>query len=97
MSFIQSLLIIDVPKTYSPNDQLDVNSQPDNYDLLARAKYFVEHDDYSSAIRVIQLLHGQPARLARDWIIDARTYLETQFLVQLLIAHATVASIRSIY
>lgn len=97
MSFAQSLLMIEVPRKYSPDDELDVNSQPDTYDLLVRAKYFVDQGDYASAIRVTQLLQGQPSRLARDWVVDARTHLETRFLAQLLVAHATATSIRSIY
>ncbi|KAI1721683.1 mitochondrial inner membrane protein [Ditylenchus destructor] len=96
-SYLQSMLIIELPRSYTPEDKINL-AKLDTYDVLSRAKYFVEHDDFESAIRLLQLLEGgQPATLARDWVVDARNYLETRFLAQLLMDHATVTSIRSVY
>ncbi|KAI1728867.1 mitochondrial inner membrane protein domain-containing protein [Ditylenchus destructor] len=96
-SYLQSMLIMELPRSYTPDDKINL-AKLDTYDVLSRAKYFVEHDDFESAIRLLQLLEGgQPASLARDWVVDARNYLETRFLAQLLMDHATVTSIRSVY
>lgn len=88
--------MIELPKAYSPDEQLDVENLS-AYELLSRMKYFVETDDLKSAIRLANLLNGMPARLAKDWIRDTCTFLETRFLADLLLAHSTVTSIRSIY
>ncbi|NAW23656.1 hypothetical protein FGF82_24380, partial [Salmonella sp. gx-f9] len=56
--------------------------------ILSRAKQYVHNGDLDKAIRVVQLLKGQPAHLARDWIVDTRSYLESRLLAQLLVAHA---------
>uniref|UniRef100_A0A915DMX5 MICOS complex subunit MIC60 n=1 Tax=Ditylenchus dipsaci TaxID=166011 RepID=A0A915DMX5_9BILA len=66
-------------------------------ELPTKAKYFVEHDDLDTAVRLVNMLDGQPGRLAKDWVTDALSYLETRYLAQLLVDHATVTSIRSIY
>lgn len=95
-SWLQSWFMIELPVAHSPEDNIDLQ-HADNYDLLARAKYFIEHNDFDSAIRLLNLLEGVPGRLARDWLTDASQYLETRFLAQLLVDHATVTSIRSIY
>ncbi|KAH7693317.1 CBN-IMMT-1 protein, partial [Aphelenchoides avenae] len=95
-SYLQSFFMIELPRRFSAEEKIDVNSV-DNYELLSRAKYFVENGDYDNAIRVVHLLRGEPARVARDWIADTRTYLETRWLADLLVAHAAVTSIRSIY
>lgn len=88
--------MLELPRRFSADEKIDVNSA-DNYELLSRSKYFVDNGDYDNAIRVAQLLRGEPGRIARDWIADTRTYLETRWLAELLVAHAAVTSIRSIY
>ncbi|KJH43981.1 hypothetical protein DICVIV_09999 [Dictyocaulus viviparus] len=65
--------------------------------ILSRAKWYVDRNDLISAIRIAQLLRGEPARVVRDWLVDTRSYLETLLLAQLLMAHAAVSSIRSTY
>ncbi|CCD63791.1 MICOS complex subunit MIC60-1 [Caenorhabditis elegans] len=95
-SYVKSLFLVDMPQQYGNLDAIDVNNT-DNYEILSRAKQYVHNGDLDKAIRVVQLLKGQPAHLARDWIVDTRSYLESRLLAQLLVAHAAVSSIRSTY
>lgn len=45
----------------------------------------------------MMLLDGEPARVAEDWIKDARTFLEAKQAASALQAHAAAVSIRTIY
>ncbi|KAK6009018.1 hypothetical protein OSTOST_26081 [Ostertagia ostertagi] len=93
---MRSLLMFDLPRKFSDDDMIDP-STVDNLEVLARAKWYVDRDDLEGAIRVSQLLRGETALAIRDWLSDARAYLEARLLAQLLVAHAAVSSIRSTY
>lgn len=95
-SYIQSLFMLELPRRFTSDDKIDLN-QLDNYEIIARAKYFVEQNDFDNAVRLMQLLHGEPSRIARDWIRDTKEHLTSRFLAELLVAHAAVTSIRSTY
>ncbi|CAD5222210.1 unnamed protein product [Bursaphelenchus xylophilus] len=95
-SWIQSLFIVDFPRRFSPEDPLDLKTL-DNREVLARVNFFVQQNDLLSAVRVAQLLEGPAARVAQDWIQDTRQHLEVKFLADLLLSHAAVSSIRSVY
>ncbi|VDD87108.1 unnamed protein product [Enterobius vermicularis] len=100
-SYLQSAITFDVPRNYSFSffeslDKIDPDVL-DNYEILSRTKYFVDKGDLTSAVRVAQLLKGEPGRLARDWIRDTRVHLEARFLVDLLLAHAAVLNITTTY
>jgi len=96
-SYLQSFLMVELPlRKFSVDEQIDVNKL-DAYEILSRAKYFADNGNFAATIRLIGLLRGEPARLAQDWINDARTHEEVKFLAELLIAHAAVTNIRSIY
>lgn len=95
-SYLRSILFFDVARKFSEDDMIDP-STVDNLEVLARAKWYVDRNDFNNAIRVAQLLRGEPALAIRDWLVDTRTYLETRLLAQLLVAHAAVSSIRTTY
>jgi hypothetical protein len=52
---------------------------------------------YYTCFSLLQLLHGEPARVARDWVRDARVHLETRQAAELLLAHAAATSMRTVY
>ncbi|CAD6185176.1 unnamed protein product [Caenorhabditis auriculariae] len=95
-SYVRSIFLVDLPRVYTDADKIDPLTV-DNYEVLARAKHYVEVGDLDKAVRVVQLLRGQPALLSHDWVVDTRNYLESRLLAQLLVAHAAVSSIRSTY
>ncbi|CAJ0609295.1 unnamed protein product [Cylicocyclus nassatus] len=95
-SYLRSMLSFDVPRKFAEDDMIDL-AHVDNLEVLARAKWYVDHNDFDGAVRISQLLRGEAALSVRDWLADARAYLETRLLAQLLVAHAAVSSIRSTY
>lgn len=95
-SFARSLFLFDLPRKLGETDQIDPVSI-DNIEVLSRAKWMVERGDLEGAARLLQLLRGEPAQLATDWVVDTRAHLEARLLAQLLVAHAAVSSIRSTY
>uniref|UniRef100_A0A1I7ZU12 MICOS complex subunit MIC60 n=1 Tax=Steinernema glaseri TaxID=37863 RepID=A0A1I7ZU12_9BILA len=95
-SYVQSLLTLELPRRFTEGDKFDTNVL-DTYEILARARYFVQKNDLLSATKMMQLLNGEPGRIAKDWIKDVRTHLETRVVAELLLAHAAVTSIRSTY
>lgn len=95
-SWIQSLFIVEFPRNFSVADKLDLQKL-DNREILARVQYFVNKGDFLNAVRVAQLLEGPAAGVAKDWIANTRQHLEVRFLADLLLSHAAVTSIRSIY
>jgi hypothetical protein len=95
-SWLQSWFIVDLPRSYTPDDTISP-AKIDNREIIARARYFVENGDFISAIRLAQLLRGEAAKIARDWIEDARIHSEARFLADLLLSHSAATSIRTIY
>ncbi|PAV76700.1 hypothetical protein WR25_22219 isoform A [Diploscapter pachys] len=95
-SYVRSMFLVDVPRRFSDDDRFDPIAC-DNVELLARAKWYMDKGDMEGAMRVAQLLRGQPAQLARDWVVDTRTHLEARLLAQLLVVHAAATSIRTTY
>lgn len=69
----------------------------DNYEILARTMWLVDNDHLESAVRMVQLLKGEPQLLARDWVVDTRNYLQARLIAGLLVTHAAATNIRSIY
>ncbi|VDM41309.1 unnamed protein product [Toxocara canis] len=96
VSTVQNAMTLDLPRNFSLDDKIDVNSL-DNYEVLSRAKWLVENDHLESAVRMVQLLKGEPQRLARDWVIDTRSHLQARLIASLLVTHASATNIRSIY
>ena len=78
------------------NDKIDEHN-PNQYEVLQKALIFVHRGDFASAIRLAQLLRGEPRQIVRDWINDARIYMETHLLAEILAAHSAVVHIRTIY
>ncbi|KAI6176852.1 Mitochondrial inner membrane protein [Aphelenchoides bicaudatus] len=95
-SWLQSLFIVDWPRAYSEEDTVSL-TKLNNHEIITRANYFVNKGDFLSAVRVTQLLRGEPANIASDWIKDARSHLEARFLADLLLTHSAASGIRTIY
>ncbi|VDM49137.1 unnamed protein product [Toxocara canis] len=96
LSYARSKLHIDTRAKFSSKDKIDPNALDAN-EVLDRAKHFVNKNDLSSAVRVLQLLRGEAARVAHDWISDTRKHLETRMIVEALVAHSTITGIRTTY
>lgn len=75
------------------NEPINVN-ELNNIDILQRARYWVERDNYYRALQYMHLLKGGAKIIASDWISETRDYLATQQAAQTLLAYAS-ESLRS--
>lgn len=97
LSYLQSALIArpDVPisKDELENKPFDF-SKLDTYDILNRARYWLERGDLVKTVQYVNLLQGAPRKAALDWLNEARLLLETQQAASTLMAHAASSGIR---
>uniref|UniRef100_A0A9J2PT15 MICOS complex subunit MIC60 n=1 Tax=Ascaris lumbricoides TaxID=6252 RepID=A0A9J2PT15_ASCLU len=96
LSYVRSKLRIDPRKKMSSKDRIDPKRMDTN-EILDRAKYFLQRNDLTSTVRLMQLLGGEAARVAHDWIKDTRMHLETKMIAEALVAHSTINGIRTTY
>uniref|UniRef100_A0A336M9P5 MICOS complex subunit MIC60 n=1 Tax=Culicoides sonorensis TaxID=179676 RepID=A0A336M9P5_CULSO len=97
LSFLQSMLIIN-PSNAITKDELQDKpvdfSQFDNFDILNRAKYWLERGDLTQALKYMNLLKGASRTVSEEWMKEARLLLETQQAANTLMAHAGANSLR---
>jgi len=97
LSYLQSMLIITpvnpISKDELQNKPVDV-AQFDNYDILNRAKYWVDRGNLLQALKYMNLLKGASREVASEWMKEVRLLLETQQAANTLIAHAAANSQR---
>ncbi|XP_027837338.1 MICOS complex subunit Mic60-like isoform X1 [Aphis gossypii] len=75
------------------NAPINVN-ELNNIDILQRARYWIERDNYYQALQYMHLLKGGAKIIANDWMNETRDYLTTQQAAQTLLAYAS-ESLRS--
>ncbi|XP_046615487.1 MICOS complex subunit Mic60 isoform X2 [Neodiprion virginianus] len=96
LSYLQSFLLV---KAVSPIPKAELDDQPidpsalSTYDVLQRARYWLDRGDFKMTLRYMNLLKGAPRSVANDWINEATILLETQQAVDTLIAHAGAAGL----
>ncbi|XP_025074842.1 MICOS complex subunit Mic60 [Pogonomyrmex barbatus] len=91
LSYLQSFLIIKsanlIPKRELEDEPIDVDSL-NTYDILQRARYWLDRGDFKMTMRYMNLLKGAPRSVASDWMNEARILLETQQAIDTLLAYA---------
>ncbi|CDW56082.1 Mitochondrial inner membrane protein [Trichuris trichiura] len=96
-SLLWSMFMFDPRERVTANEEIDLNDSTDKLKILSKAKYCVAHDDFLTAVKLMNLLSGEPARLASAWIKDTIYFLETFQAAQLLVAHADATFKRTMY
>jgi mitofilin len=83
ISYLQSLLTI---HSWLPTDvPADTDlSKLHVYDLLHLADAQLKKGDLEGAVYYMNYLKGEPKNVAKDWLSDARLYLETKQAIQLI-------------
>ena len=56
----------------------------------------MERGDILRAVQYMGLLHGEPRRVASDWMSEARLHLEAKQAAQALLAHATAVGLEAL-
>jgi mitofilin len=93
ISYLQSYFIIhakiDKHKLDSvAHEALNLNElNLDTFNILDYSEYYMESGNIELAIRLMQQLRGEPARLAKDWIKEAIRLLEIRQACNLLNAY----------
>lgn len=97
LSYLQAALIAkpDVPIS---KDELEDKpfdfSKLDTYDILNRARYWLDRGDLVKTVQYMNLLQGASRKAALDWLNEARLLLETQQAASTLMAHAASSGVR---
>ncbi|XP_055853064.1 MICOS complex subunit Mic60 isoform X2 [Episyrphus balteatus] len=96
LSYLQSLFILSSDNPVSNNELENKTidfSKIDTYDILNKARYFVDRGNLMQALKYLNLLQGAPRKVASDWIKEARLLLETQQAANTLMAHAAASGL----
>ncbi|NWW97308.1 MIC60 protein, partial [Rhynochetos jubatus] len=91
LSYLQSLLVFH-PQQLKPPAELSP-ADLDTFKLLSYAAYCIEHGDLELAAKFVNQLRGESRRVARDWLAEARTTLETKQIVEILTAYASAVGL----
>ncbi|XP_076678510.1 inner membrane mitochondrial protein mitofilin isoform X5 [Andrena cerasifolii] len=91
LSYLQNFLLIkstsSIPQTELEDKPIDVENL-NTYDILHRARYWLDRGDFKMTLRYMNLLKGAPRCIAKDWMNETRILLETQQAVDTLLAYA---------
>lgn len=85
ISYMQSILTMRTRLSEIPEDVDPTKLH--TYDLLHLADVHQRKGDLEGAVHYMNHLQGEPKNVARDWLKDARLYLETKQAVLLLQAY----------
>lgn len=88
LSYLQSVLIVSwrfVGRVAGSGELEDEDiDKLDTFNILERADTCLRQGDMELAVRYVNLLRGAPRKVARDWLCDARSYLETLQAIHLV-------------
>ncbi|KAL1449991.1 hypothetical protein WDU94_002455, partial [Cyamophila willieti] len=92
LSYIQSLFII---RGLSGISAEEIRDEPtvklnnlNTYEILERARYFVDRSDLLQAVKYMNLLQGGSKAVSSQWVADTLVYLETETAAKALLSHA---------
>lgn len=91
MSYLQSLFMFETSIT-SPPSSIDPE-ELGTYKVLSLATYALENGDTEQAVRYMNQLRGEPRHVAKDWIREARLFLEARQAARFLTSFASAYNI----
>uniref|UniRef100_A0A1B6E8T4 MICOS complex subunit MIC60 n=1 Tax=Clastoptera arizonana TaxID=38151 RepID=A0A1B6E8T4_9HEMI len=96
LAFLQSFFILQaiepIPTHELANKPIDI-TKLSNYDILQRARYWMDRGDYQLALRYMNLLKGGAKAIAKDWMEEMTMLLETQQAANVLKAYAVASGL----
>lgn len=90
LSYLQSLFVFpntNLPAVELSDEPFDV-SKLNTFDILDRAKWYIDRNNFEQALRYMNLLSGAPRNVAGDWLKETRMLLEVQQVTRVLLARA---------
>ena len=91
LSYLQSLFVFDIRAVKQPS-WIDPGGLG-TYQLLSLAASSLEEGDTEQAVRYMNQLRGEPRRVAKDWVEEARLFLETMQVARFLTSFASAYNI----
>ena len=92
LSFLQSLLTIDMVHARMVDSQAS-SVYMDTFELLRAADNSIQQGQLERAVRLMNQLEGEPRRVTRDWLKEARLYLVTRQAVTVVAEYVAASSI----
>ena len=80
LSLLQSMLTFDIVRRSKGSDP----AKMDTFDILLEADVRLNRGDLEGAVYVLNHLEGESGCVAKDWLVEARLYLETKQAVTLI-------------
>ncbi|XP_045455319.1 MICOS complex subunit Mic60-like [Melitaea cinxia] len=100
LSWLQSLLLFMKISGIPQQEAEKIPDEPikdlDTFDLLQRARYWLERNNLAAAIRYVNALEGASKAAAFSWTEAARSHLETRQAAQAVLAHAAALGLQYI-
>ncbi|XP_015038786.2 MICOS complex subunit Mic60 isoform X1 [Drosophila pseudoobscura] len=96
LSYVQSIFIMRADNPISTdelNDKPFDYSKLDTYDILNRARYYVDRSNFLLALKYLNLLQGAPRKVAGEWMKEVRLMLEMQQAANTLMSHAAASGV----
>lgn len=88
LSYLQSSLVVrQRDDSILVDDAIDLN-QLNTFAILNYVQSYLEHNQWYNALRLMQLLAGEPRNVAQSWINDTRNYLAKKQTSELLEAYS---------
>eukprot|EP00092_Neocalanus_flemingeri_P054071 GFUD01063666.1.p1 GENE.GFUD01063666.1~~GFUD01063666.1.p1 ORF type:complete len:1125 (-),score=395.18 GFUD01063666.1:153-3527(-) len=93
LSYLQSLLVFNL----ADRTQIDISEEVELAKvsptvLVNMAKHSLDQGNLVRAVQLMTQLKGEPARVATDWVAEARLTLETKQAVQAIMLHSQANS-----
>lgn len=96
LSYVQSLFIVNSVSAKQEDDVIDLDKL-DTFSILGHAQYWLDKGDLEQAVRFVNQLKGAPRCVARDWLREAKLYLETRQAAYALTAFASASGLGTIF
>ena len=88
LSYVQNLFVVrQRDDAILADDAIDLN-QLNTFTILNYVQSYLEHNQWYNALRLMQLLSGEPRNVAQSWINDTRSYLAKKQTSELLEAYS---------
>lgn len=90
LSYLQSLLVVadlHIPAAEIEDEPTDF-SKLNTFNILDRARWCIDRDNFEQALRYMNLLRGLPRKVAGDWLKETRMMLEIKLAADALLTQA---------
>lgn len=100
MSWFQGLLLFmrisGIPQAEFDKPPEEPSDQLDTFDLLQRARFWLDHGNLAAAVRYVDSLKGASRAAADKWFQAARAHLEVRQAAEAVLAHASAMALQYI-